>query len=83
MKKNLILFALIMLVSAAFAQFKKDQTTAYNAWMKKDLAKAKEAIDKAITYPEAATDAKVWFTRGNIYLDIQQLAANRGKLMLE
>jgi len=71
MKRTLILFALIMLVSAAFAQLKKDRTSAYNYWMKKDLVKAKEYIDKAITYPEAATDAKVWYYRGGIYLDIQ------------
>ena len=71
MKRTLILFALIMLVTVAFAQFKKDRTSAYNAWQKPDLVKAKEAIDKAIAYPEAATDAKVWFYRGGIYLDIQ------------
>jgi len=71
MKRTLVLFALIMLVSAAFAQMKKDRTSAYNYWMKKDLVKAKEYIDKAITYPEAATDAKVWYYRGGIYLDIQ------------
>jgi len=71
MKRTLILFALIMLVTVAFAQFKKDRTSAYNAWQKPDLVKAKESIDKAITYPEAATDAKVWYYRGGIYLDIQ------------
>jgi tetratricopeptide (TPR) repeat protein len=71
MKRTLVLFALIMLVSAAFAQMKKDRTSAYNYWMKKDLVKAKEYIDKAITYPEAASDAKVWYYRGCIYLDIQ------------
>ncbi len=71
MKRTLILFALIMLVSGAFAQFKKDRSAAYNAWQKPDLVKAKEAIDKAITYPEATTDAKVWYYRGGIYLDIQ------------
>ncbi len=71
MKRTLVLFALIMLVSAAFAQMKKDRTSAYNYWMKKDLVKAKEFIDKAIAYPEAVTDSKVWFYRGNIYLDIQ------------
>jgi len=71
MKRTLILFALIMLVSVSFAQFKKDRTAAYNAWQKPDLVKAKEAIDKAITYPEAAADAKVWYYRGGIYLDIQ------------
>jgi tetratricopeptide (TPR) repeat protein len=71
MKRTLVLFALIMLVSASFAQMKKDRTSAYNYWMKKDLIKAKEFIDKAITYPEASTDAKVWYYRGGIYLDIQ------------
>ncbi len=71
MKRTLVLFALIMLVSAAFAQMKKDRTSAYNYWMKKDLVKAKEYIDKAITYPEAVSDAKVWYYRGGIYLDIQ------------
>ena len=71
MKRTLILFALIMLVTVAFAQFKKDRNAAYNAWQKPDLVKAKEAIDKAITYPEATTDAKVWYYRGGIYLDIQ------------
>ncbi|MFA5972669.1 MAG: hypothetical protein WC780_09985 [Lentimicrobiaceae bacterium] len=71
MKRTLVLFALIVLVSSAFAQFKKDRTKAYNAWNKKDLVEAKASIDKAITYPEAATDAKVWYYRGGIYLDIQ------------
>lgn len=71
MKRTLILFALIMLVTAAFAQFKKDRNSAYNAWQKPDMVKAKESIDKAITYPEAATDAKVWYYRGGIYFDIQ------------
>jgi len=71
MKRTLVLFALIMLVSSAFAQFKKDRNAAYSAWNNKDLVKAKEAIDKAITYPEAETDAKVWYYRGGIYLDIQ------------
>jgi tetratricopeptide (TPR) repeat protein len=71
MKRTLILFALIMLVTVAFAQFKKDRSAAYNAWQKPDLVKAKESIDKAVAYPEAATDAKVWYYRGGIYFDIQ------------
>lgn len=71
MKRTIVLFALIMLVSATFAQMKKDRTTAYNYWMKKDLVKAKEFIDKAVTYPEASADAKVWYYKGGIYLDIQ------------
>ncbi len=71
MKRTLILFALIMLITSAFAQFKRDRNSAYNAWQKPDMVKAKESIDKAITYPEAETDAKVWYYRGGIYLDIQ------------
>lgn len=71
MKRTLILFALTMLVTVSFAQFKKDRNSAYSAWQKPDLVKAKDAIDRAITYPEAATDAKVWYYRGGIYYDIQ------------
>lgn len=70
MKRTLILFTLIMLVSGAFAQFRKDRNSAYSAWNKKDYVKAKEAIDRAVAYPEAETDAKVWYYKGNIYLDI-------------
>ena len=80
MKRTLVLFALIMLVSAAFAQMKKDRTSAYNYWKKKDLVKAKEFIDKAVAYPEAATDAKVWYYKGNIYLDIYKLAVTKTKI---
>jgi len=70
MKRTLVLFALMMLVSAAFAQMKKDRTSAYSYWTKKDLAKAKEYIDKAVAYPEAATDLKCWLYKGAIYYDI-------------
>jgi tetratricopeptide (TPR) repeat protein len=71
MKKCILMLASILLVGMTFAQMKKDRTSAYNYWQKGDFVKAKEYIDKAITYPEAATDAKVWFYRGGIYLDIQ------------
>lgn len=80
MKRTLVLFALIMLVSATFAQMKKDRTSAYNYLNKRDLVKAKDYIDKAIAYPEASSDAKVWLYKGNIYLDIQQQATNLTKI---
>lgn len=80
MKRTLVLFTLIMLVSGAFAQFKKDGNAANRAWNKNNLAEAKESIDKAVAYPEAATDAKIWFLKGNIYLDIHQLAAKKEKI---
>ena len=82
MKRTLVLFALIMLVSGAFAQFKKDKNAAYSAWNKNDLSKAKEAVDRAVAYPEAATDAKVWMYKGNIYLDIHLLTTKKEKVQV-
>lgn len=76
MKKTLVLFALILLVSGAFAQdFKKDKRSASKAWNSQDLVKAKESIDKAVAASEAASDVDVWFLKGNIYLDIQSSPA--------
>lgn len=70
MKKLLVLIILLTTVSASFAQMKRDRTTAFNYWQKRQYEKAKEYIDKAVEYPEAASDAKVWYYRGGIYLDI-------------
>lgn len=70
MKKSILMSALLLLAVMTFAQMKKDRTSAYNYWQKGDLLKAKEYIDKATAYPEAATDAKVWYYKGGIYLDI-------------
>lgn len=71
MKKNILLLVFILFAGMTFAQMKKDRTSAYNYWQKGELLKAKEYIDKATAYPEAATDAKVWYYKGGIYLDIQ------------
>jgi Tfp pilus assembly protein PilF len=71
MKRTILLSAFLILVGMTFAQMKKDRTSAYNYWQKGDLLKAKEYIDKATAYPEAATDAKVWYYKGGIYLDLQ------------
>ncbi len=70
MKKTVFMLALVFLAGTTFAQMKKDRTSAYNYWQKGELAKAKDFIDKAVAYPESATDAKVWFYKGGIYLDI-------------
>lgn len=70
MKRTILMSAFLLLAGLTFAQMKKDRTSAYNYWQKGDLLKAKEYIDKAATYPEAATDAKLWYYRGGIYLDI-------------
>lgn len=70
MKKHILLLALVLMTGMTFAQFKKDRTSAYNYWQKGDFTKAREYIDKAIAYPEAATDAKVHYYCGAIYLDM-------------
>lgn len=70
MKKSILLLALVIMTSMTFAQFKKDRTSAYNYWQKGDLTKARDYIDKAMAYPEAATDAKAHYYNGAIYLDI-------------
>jgi tetratricopeptide (TPR) repeat protein len=77
MKKLILLSMILVLTISSFAQMKKDRTTAFNYWQKatnnddaKQLIKAKEFIDKAVAYPEAEADAKVWFYKGAIYLDI-------------
>ena len=70
MKKTVFMLALVFLAGMSFAQMKKDRTSAYNYWQKGELAKAKEYIDKAMEYPEAATDAKVWVYKANIYLEL-------------
>jgi tetratricopeptide (TPR) repeat protein len=83
MKRTLILFALIVLASGAFAQdFKKDKKAAIKAYNSRDLVKAAELIEKAVAYPEAATDADVWFNKGNIYLDIHMLGVNKEKVQV-
>jgi tetratricopeptide (TPR) repeat protein len=70
MKRSILMLACILIAGMSFAQMKKDRTSAYNYWQKNDFVKAKQYIDQAITYPEAATDAKLWYYRGGIYLDI-------------
>lgn len=69
-KKIILLFSVMLMMGSTFAQMKRDRTTAYNYWMKKNYEKAKEFIDKATEYPEANGDAKVWYYKGGIYLDV-------------
>jgi len=70
MRKSILLLAFFIISGITFAQMKKDRTTAYNYWQKGELSKAKEYIDKAIASPDAASDAKAWFYKGSIYLDL-------------
>ncbi len=68
MKRTLILLALVIMASGAFAQFKKDKKAAIKALEKQELTQAKEAIDKTMSYPEAANDAEAWLYKGKIYM---------------
>jgi len=68
MKKIIITLAMLVAVGA-YAQ-KVNRTTAFNYHKEGKLDKAKEYIDKASENPETATDARTWFYKGNIYLDI-------------
>jgi tetratricopeptide (TPR) repeat protein len=69
MKRVALVLSLIFAVSLAFSQ-KSAIQSAYNYHRQGKLAKAKEAIDKAVVNEKTMADAKGWFYRGNIYLDI-------------
>jgi len=53
----------------AFAQNSK-VVSAFNYHRYGKLDQAKEAIDEAVQHEKTIADAKAWFYRGNIYLDI-------------
>jgi len=71
MKKIALIIVITSLMTSAFAQ-KATVVSAYNFHNSGRLDKAKEAIDKAITNEKTMLDAKTWFYRGNIYIDIQR-----------
>ncbi|MCB2219175.1 MAG: hypothetical protein KQI35_02185 [Bacteroidetes bacterium] len=69
MKRTTLLITFVMLMVAGFTQ-KAAVVSAYNYHKDGKLDKAKEYIDKAITHEKTMNDAKTWFYRGNIYIDI-------------
>jgi tetratricopeptide (TPR) repeat protein len=69
MKKIAFLLTLMFVVSMGFAQNSK-VVTAYNYQRNGKLEKAKEAIDEAVQHEKTMADAKAWYYRGNIYLDM-------------
>lgn len=71
MKRTIFLLMSIVIGYTSYAQnFKKDRSAAKSAWDKGELDKAKELIDKTITYPEAETDADCYQLMGGIYMAI-------------
>lgn len=72
--KRLIFLMLILGISQFnFAQ-NSVVVSAYNSLKNGIPEKAKEYIDKAITNDESASEAKTWFYRGNIYLQVYSVA---------
>ena len=69
MKKLFLLLVLIAIITIGFAQ-KNVRQTASNYLKEGKLDKAMESINQCIQDPSTATDAKAWFIRGNIYLEI-------------
>ncbi|MDP1624120.1 MAG: hypothetical protein Q8M08_17490 [Bacteroidales bacterium] len=69
MKKIALVLVLVTSITLAFGQ-KNVRQTASNYLKSGKLDKAKEAIDQCVLDASTAQDAKSWFLRGNIYLEI-------------
>jgi len=69
MKKIAILMVMVLAVSIAFGQ-KYVRQTASNYLRSGKLDKAVTAINECVENPSTIQDARSWFIRGNIYLEI-------------
>lgn len=69
MKKLALLIAFIITTTFSFSQ-NNMVVSAFNYHRNGKLDKAKEAIDKATVHPKTISNAKTWYYRGNIYIDI-------------
>ncbi len=69
MKKIALVLVLVTSFTLAFGQ-KSVRQTASNYLKDGKLDKAMEAINQCVLDPSTATDAKAWFIRGNVYLEI-------------
>lgn len=74
MKKFTVIIIMLSVIGSAFAQ-KQDRTTAFNHLRKGQLDKALQYIEPTISDPTTMNDAKTWFYRGNIYLQIHMDSA--------
>lgn len=70
MKKLSLIFILMIAFSTVFGQGKKDRTDAFNYLRKGKLDEALKKIEPTISDPTTMNEAKTWFYRGNIYLQI-------------
>jgi hypothetical protein len=69
MKKVAFLVVLVMTIATGFGQ-KNVRQTASNYLKDGKLDKAMESINQCVQDASTAQDAKAWFIRGNIYLEI-------------
>lgn len=70
MKKLSLIFILMIAFATVFGQGKKDRTDAFNYLRKGKLDEALKKIEPTISDPTTMNEAKTWFYRGNIYLQI-------------
>jgi hypothetical protein len=80
MKRISLLLVLVTAITVGFAQ-KNVRQTASNYLKEGKLDKAMESINQCILDPSTATDAKAWFIRGNIYLEIANSKDEKYKLL--
>lgn len=70
MKKAILITAGVALSSLSWAQ-KQNIQTASDYLRDKDYDKAVEYINMAVNNPDTKDNAKAWFTRGNIFMSMQ------------
>ncbi|MBN3033961.1 MAG: hypothetical protein JW861_00095 [Bacteroidales bacterium] len=68
--KRIQTMLIMILISQAMMAQNNNVVSAYNYHRNGKLDKAKEYIDMAAVHEKTATDPKMWFYRGNIYMDI-------------
>lgn len=69
MKKSVFIIVLVTITSMGLAQ-ERELRNAYSHYSNQYWDRAKLAIDKATENDETKNDARTWFYRGNIYLQI-------------
>ena len=80
MKKIALLLVLVTSITIAFGQ-KNVRQTASNYLKDGKLDKAMEAINACVLDPSTAQDAKAWFIRGNVYLEISNTKDEKFKAL--
>ena len=80
MKKNLLFLVLVFSITFTFAQ-KNVRQTASNFLKEGKLDKALEAINQCLQDASTAQDAKAWFIRGNIFLEIANSSDEKYKTL--